>query len=593
MRIIAGSSSEQIYFVAYSSVAASTARVTGHTTAGFSVFFSKDGTTGTTAAVAFTEINSTQMPGVYSLTLLDSTLTSLPAGVDSRELCIHITGSMDAVTRTVELYRRTVTTGLTLTVNSSGEGATSLGTVVSSINNKVTSVDSRLSSMDTMLSSVNSKVTSVDTKVTSMNTQVTSILANVTSIDSRLTSMDTMLSSVNAKVTSVDTDIDTALTRLSSLGTHVDTILTRTSPNNIGAAVWDAQTTAYRVLGSFGQRNYVEIRGVAADVTSDSITLDSSGSTTDGVYQNSILYIGTSADHVGQARYITNHTSALVTVSPAFIPTPSTPISYYIAPAPPALASTASVALSTADHEAIAHAVWDEQTSSHATAGTFGKSVADNLTKVTSIDSRLSSMDTMLTSVNSKVTSVDSRLSSMDTMLSSVNSKVTSVDSRLTSMDTMLSSVNSKVTSIDSVVSSVNSKITSVDSRLSSMDTMLSSVNSKVTSVDSRLTSMDTMLSSVNSKVTSVDTKVTSINTQVTSIDSRLSSMDTMLTSVNAKVTSADSNIALVKAETTAIKAQTDNLTFTQAGKIDANIHYVNNVQVQGTGSTTDTWRPV
>lgn len=41
------------------------------------------------------------------------------------------------------------------------------------------------------------------------------------------------------------------------------------------------------------------------------------------------------------------------------------------------------------------------------------------------------------------------------------------------------------------------------------------------------------------------------------------------------------------------IKAKTDNLTFTVAGQVDANIQYVNDVQVSGTGAGGDEWGPV
>jgi hypothetical protein len=41
------------------------------------------------------------------------------------------------------------------------------------------------------------------------------------------------------------------------------------------------------------------------------------------------------------------------------------------------------------------------------------------------------------------------------------------------------------------------------------------------------------------------------------------------------------------------VKAKTDNLTFSIAGQVDANIQYVNNVQVSGTGTTGDEWGPV
>lgn len=41
------------------------------------------------------------------------------------------------------------------------------------------------------------------------------------------------------------------------------------------------------------------------------------------------------------------------------------------------------------------------------------------------------------------------------------------------------------------------------------------------------------------------------------------------------------------------VKAQTDSLTFSAAGIVDANIQYVNNVEVAGTGNLGDEWRPV
>ena len=49
-----------------------------------------------------------------------------------------------------------------------------------------------------------------------------------------------------------------------------------------------------------------------------------------------------------------------------------------------------------------------------------------------------------------------------------------------------------------------------------------------------------------------------------------------------------------VNARLGAIQTKTDSLTFTVAGQVDANIQYVNDVQVAGTGDTgaPDTWRP-
>lgn len=71
---------------------------------------------------------------------------------------------------------------------------------------------------------------------------------------------------------------------------------------------------------------------------------------------------------------------------------------------------------------------------------------------------------------------------------------------------------------------------------------------------------------------------------------------------VNAEADTAISDAALATAASLsaaktvvdAIKVKTDSLTFTQAGNVDANIQYVNDTQIQGTGAVgTDEWRKV
>jgi len=49
---------------------------------------------------------------------------------------------------------------------------------------------------------------------------------------------------------------------------------------------------------------------------------------------------------------------------------------------------------------------------------------------------------------------------------------------------------------------------------------------------------------------------------------------------------------AVTSTDTAAIKAKTDSLTFTVAGQLDANLQYVNDVQVTGTGATGNEWGP-
>jgi hypothetical protein len=120
MRIVSGTTGQYIYFVAVSTSDYAT-RVTDLTS--FTVKASKDGSaTASLTGTSVSAVSTTDMPGVYKLLLSDSTFCTCASGKDSEELALHITSSMAAVTRTIEIYRRSVSTGATLTVDSSGAG---------------------------------------------------------------------------------------------------------------------------------------------------------------------------------------------------------------------------------------------------------------------------------------------------------------------------------------------------------------------------------------------------------------------------------------------------------------------------------------
>jgi hypothetical protein len=111
MRIPSGKIDQVIYFVAVDSTDLRT-RETG--LGSFTVYRSRNGAAPviyTTPTV--TELSAGNMPGVYALTIDED--TTIAAGSDSEEYCVHITqASMAPVSRTIELYRRAVTTGETV-----------------------------------------------------------------------------------------------------------------------------------------------------------------------------------------------------------------------------------------------------------------------------------------------------------------------------------------------------------------------------------------------------------------------------------------------------------------------------------------------
>lgn len=104
MRIIDGDTSRSIYFVAVDSLDFVT-RETGLT--GFSVYYSLDGGTATAMTTpSITELDSTNMPGVYALAIDEAAMVTLGTGVESAELALTITcAGMAQIDRVVAVQK--------------------------------------------------------------------------------------------------------------------------------------------------------------------------------------------------------------------------------------------------------------------------------------------------------------------------------------------------------------------------------------------------------------------------------------------------------------------------------------------------------
>lgn len=113
MRIASGDTSREIAFVAVDATDYAT-RETGLT--GFTVYRSRDGGAATAMTTpTVTELDATNMPGVYTL-LVDED-TTIGAGNDEEQMVFHVTASgMAPVTLTVQLFRPKYTEGSTLTL---------------------------------------------------------------------------------------------------------------------------------------------------------------------------------------------------------------------------------------------------------------------------------------------------------------------------------------------------------------------------------------------------------------------------------------------------------------------------------------------
>lgn len=134
-----------------------------------------------------------------------------------------------------------------------------------------------------------------------------------------------------------------------------------------------------------------------------------------------------------------------------------------------------------------------------------------------------------------------------------------------------------------------------LDTQLAKLDTIDDFLDTEIAAIKAKTDNLPTdpadasdiaaAFGTVNSTLSTIagyiDTEITALQTSVDDIPTNAELATALGTADDAVLT----QIALVK-------AKTDSLTFTVAGQVDANIQYVNDVQVNGTGAPGSEWGP-
>lgn len=281
MKIPSGTVDQPIYFVAVDATDFTT-RETGLSS--FTVYRSRNG--GAAAAYTtptVTELDATNMPGVYSL-LLDED-TTIDAGDDSQEYCVHIThAGMAPVTRTIELYRPKITLGETLTASD------------------ITAIKAKTDNLPTDPADAST----IDASFTTVNDTLVLIAGYV----------DSEVAAIKAVTDKLDTalELDGAVYRYTTNALELaPTGGSAPTAEAIADAVWDEVLTGaeHNIVNSAGRRlRQVDassiLGGTATAGASNSITLDGSASATNEIYDGNLIVI-TGGTGMGQTRIIVEY----------------------------------------------------------------------------------------------------------------------------------------------------------------------------------------------------------------------------------------------------------------------------------------------
>jgi hypothetical protein len=162
-----------------------------------------------------------------------------------------------------------------------------------------------------------------------------------------------------------------------------------------------------------------------------------------------------------------------------------------------------------------------------------------------------------------------------------------------------------------------------LDTNLATVDTVVDAVKAKTDNLPSDPADASVvagLIAAAEAKIDIIDTNVDAILVDTsTTLQAELDGIQADTEDIQSKIgtpagVSVSADIAAVKSDTAAIlvdtgttldgkidtidtvadaiKAKTDSLTFTQAGAVDANITYVNETAVGGTGALGDEWGP-
>ncbi len=192
----------------------------------------------------------------------------------------------------------------------------------------------------------------------------------------------------------------------------------------------------------------------------------------------------------------------------------------------------------------IAAAVWDRDATGHQTQGTFGQAIGDPGADT----------DTIWALANTNLNATMSSRASQ-----------ASVDTIDDFLDTEIAAIKAKTDNLPvdpADASDIAASFTTVNTKLDTIDDFLDTEIAAIKASTDNLPSDPADASVIAGLISGLDTK--------------LDTIDNFL----------DTEIA-------AIKAKTDSLTFTVAGVVDSNIQVVNDVTVDGTGTTLDPWGPV
>lgn len=192
----------------------------------------------------------------------------------------------------------------------------------------------------------------------------------------------------------------------------------------------------------------------------------------------------------------------------------------------------------------------------------INSTIGTHSTKIDELSGNITSVDTKVNSVQRDLEGTKSTVSSHSTSINDLSSKVSTQGASISQLQNQIA-LKVEQTYINSAISTVDKKITAINNKVATIETNLSSITQRISSTESTISTHTSQLSTVDSRIntaknsaisTAASDATSKANTaQTNAINSAKSYTDGQITTVNQTITN----------KVAEIKATTDSITST------------------------------
>ena len=178
----------------------------------------------------------------------------------------------------------------------------------------------------------------------------------------------------------------------------------------------------------------------------------------------------------------------------------------------------------------------------------------------TSVDSRLTHLQTKSASVDISIANINSTTASLNTSISNLNGATASLYTSASLMTASIASLTASVSALQAFSGNVNVRFDNLQTYTTSVDSRFSTLGNYTGSVENRFTTLGNLTSSILIWTGSVNDRLTNLESKSASVDTSITNINTFTQSVNDRFTTLAIYTGSINSDLTSIHQTTSSL---------------------------------